>query len=1078
MNPTITQPQSQRQRGQTIIIAMVVLGVLLILGFVFIGIVDRNGKTTFNLGNRSVAYDLAQGGIRYAHQQLLQSELGADWRGTPTSLGTGNGTLDPDAYYLRPAATLADGVTPLTVTPGGTQIDLGGPDGLGPFFRINNANGRSLVRVRYAPSDANIFSNSPVGPLRRPGLARDYIIIEAIGREGQINVNDPTTLSTGYPLQFRNFATDLDFRAALGLMKQAESKYPNTQVLRAFASIGIIESARYITNIFNVSRPADIGFPKELGVQYPINSGTFVASNINSQLGGTMPLYNLGNPPTPAGQIEGNGSFYSNANVVVHGNNVLNLNRYMGDQFDVAGSITGDSADGQYGYQGGQLTIVSRDVDTNPSSATFGSWLAANTTILNEAGGTLDSMNPNFNTVGGLVRDGAGNPDQAGNVRSLGIKTPPSILVTDPDTNENRYVTMTADSGTLGGNGNNGRYGFGSGIYVYNPSDVQGPVDESGRTNIGSQESLTYDWLNPNNGQAHSGWQGYLYVPPGAILKLLDDGFTIQRDSQAPQGERTWRYIDGSDTGNSLNHFRIGLGSDGLRHIVNSFTPASSATPTTTININGTLQRSDYDKGPVFNGVLYFEGNTRVRGVIPTDVQLTVVSDASIYIEGSITKGITANGLQPTEGYAIGQLLTRPSKSMLMLMAKDYVTVNTTQFLGLSPNQQAEPVNDTPNQIGFNPIRVRTGGSLSLDTEFARDPQGPTANPNNPSTWQTFNMGYSEAGIPAVKLPTNLLIAHTMDDGPAPATFFQLDVNMGGPAPSPYFFLAGGTNTAFNYITGITPTSMIPEYGLGSEVDQRYPKFEETTFPVIDPTTMTTSSDGQQMVANGPTGAYALFAEGTNELTIRQTSISGVATNDYIVGRAALAPNDIRIEAAIYAEQGSFFVIPGPWFNPNPNDRRDYYVSSEDVYAGASTTPEKDAIRLENFGATPGFPFYGEPLDIRIVISGAVSENMPPPASVQAEWLKKWGWIPKDLGATGLVIPGSHVPPASTLANPLIIPNLIINYDPVLATGRSNGYVIDNGPGTLIRTDSYGRPLPPMPRLPVSPTLAFFGEVQ
>lgn len=1070
MNRNISQPISKRESGQTIIIAMVVLGLLLILGFVFIGIIDNNNKSSYNLGNRSVANDLALGGIRYAHQQLLQSELGADWRGTPTSLGTSNGTLDPDVYYLRPPATLAGG-TPLTVTPGGSQIDLGGPDGLGSFFRINNTTGRSLVRVRYAPSDANIFSNSPVGPLRKPGLARNYIIIEAIGRPGQISETDPTTLNTGYPIQFQNFATDQDFRAALGLMRQAENKYPNSQVLRAFASIGIIETARYITNIHNVTRPADIGSPKELGAQY---QGTQVESILPYQLGGSIPLYNLGNPPTPAGNIEGMGSFFSNASVVIHGNVKLNLNRYMGDQFDVAGAIKGDQPDGNYNYPGGQLSVVLRDVMPD------GTWAAPSAATLTDSGGmSYDSGNANFNTLQGTIRDGSTAPDQQGNPRSVGYKTPPSMQLTDPDTGENRYVAMTANTGVQSGNYNSGAFGFGGGVYVGNPSDIQVPADEQGRTNVGTQESLFYDWLNPNNGQANSGWQGFLYVPPASLLKLSDDGFTIQRNSHGPQSESTWRYIDGSDTANSYNRFRIGLGTDGRRHIVNSFTPLNPSTPSATININGNLGAADYDKGPVFNGVLCFAGNVRVRGTIPTDVQLTVVSNATIYIDGSITKGIRANGLQPTEGYALGETITRPTKSAIMLMARDNVAVNTTQFLGASPSTQVEAVNDTQNLNGFDPIRVRANGSLLLDSEFVRDPNGPGATASNPRTWQPFALNYSQFGTPAVKIPTNLLLTHTMDDGAAPSTFIQMDLNQGGPTASPYFFLRAN-NTASSYIAGVSNT--LPVYGLGGEVYQRYPKFEMNDFAIVDPATSTLSADGQRILSTNYTGAYTLFADGTNEIAIRPTSVSGVGINDYIVGRAALTPHDVKIEAAIYAEEGSFFVIPGPWFNPDLNDRREDYMNATGDYSGASTSAEKDAIRLEKHGAYPGTPFSGEPLDIRVSIVGAVSENMPPPASIQAEWVKKWGWIPRDLAATGLLIPSSHVPagmtidPSNSNAS-LVVPNLVITYDPILATGRSNGFVIDNSQASLIRTDDYGRPLAPMPRLPVSPTLAYFGEV-
>ena len=1059
MKPIHSQSMRNRERGQTIIIAMVVLGVLLILGIVFLGIIDRSAKSTHNLGNRSAANDLSEAGIRYAHSQLLSSQLGADWRGVPTVLSVPgvNATPDPDVYYLRPMATLSDGVTPLPIVPGGSQIDLGGPDGLGPFFRVNYLNGRSLIRVRYAPSDANIFSNSPVGPLRRPGLARNYIIIEAVGREGLVNAKDPTTQNAGNAIQYRNFNQEVDFRAALGMMKQGELKYPFSQVNRAFVSIGIIETAKFITNKYNVSRAADIGIPAELGAMYPDGTGIQqpVAQNLPSVFGSTQALYNLGPVPASAGQIEGGGSVYSNASVVLHGNIKMNLNKFLGDQFDVAGVVKADA--------GAQLEIVLRDIVPNGTT-----WAPAASTMLGNT--QLDSQSPSFTTVLGTFRDGNANPDLSGNPRGVGSKGVPSMEVTDAETGENRYVLMTADSGFESGNGNSGLFAHGSGVFVSNPSDLQGATDEVGRAASGSEDSLVYDWLNQNNGQKHSGWKGYLYVPVGAVYVGSNDGFYIQRNSKAPAEEAHWRYINGADTNSSFIRYRVGLGTDGYRHIVNSFTPANLSTPATPINVNGALSATDYDKGPVFNGVIYFQGNARVRGIIPTDVQITLVSNATIYIEGNITKGVTANGLQPGEGYSVGQLIHRPSKSMMMLMAKDYVTVNTTQFVAPSPNQEVEPVNDTPNSNGYNPIRVRTGGSLVMDFDFVRDPNGPAATANNPSTTRPYEFDYVEAGSPANKIPSNLIVAHTMDDGPAPATFFQWDVNTGGPDPSPYFFLAAN-NTASSYIPGLTPTQTIPEYGLGTELDQRYPKFEQRSFTLIDPTTSTMSADGQRIIANGPTGKYSVFAEGVNELMTRQVSIGGAATNDYILGRMALAPHDIRIEAAIYAEEGSFFVIPGPWFNPNPNDRRDTYLAS------AATKPERDAIRFENFGAWDTMPFYGEPLDMRIVISGAVSENMPPPASIQAEWLKKWGWIPDDFAATGHLLPKQHVPAGYTASSGGVVPNLTITYDPALATARSNGFVNDNSANTLIRVDSYGRPLPPLPRLPVSPVLAYFGEV-
>ncbi|MCA1947310.1 MAG: hypothetical protein LDL55_04240, partial [Armatimonadetes bacterium] len=162
--------------------------------------------------------------------------------------------------------------------------------------------------------------------------------------------------------------------------------------------------------------------------------------------------------------------------------------------------------------------------------------------------------------------------------------------------------------------------------------------------------------------------------------------------------------------------------------------------------------------------------------------------------------------------------------------------------------------------------------------------------------------------------------------------------------------------------------------------------------------------------------------------------------------------------------------IPGPWFNPNPNDTRERYQ------ALGATKSERDQARLEAFGAMPGTPFYGEPLDVRVVLVGSVSQNMPVPISQQAEWLRKWGWIPREIGATGRKIPWVHVPEGFDLSDPdtFAVPNLILAYDPALATGRAGGFD-PNSP--YVRYDEFGRPLPPMPRLPVSPTLAYFGEV-
>ena len=90
----------------------------------------------------------------------------------------------------------------------------------------------------------------------------------------------------------------------------------------------------------------------------------------------------------------------------------------------------------------------------------------------------------------------------------------------------------------------------------------------------------------------------------------------------------------------------------------------------------------------------------------------------------------------------------------------------------------------------------------------------------------------------------------------------------------------------------------------------------------------------------------------------------------YLLGPIAIAPPrtedplPVRIEAMIYAQNGSWFVIPGPWFNEDPDE-----VETE----------------LQDY------PAYHEPLNIRISVYGAITENMPADLSAATEWTSKWG---------------------------------------------------------------------------------------
>lgn len=1053
--PTVISPRRSREAGQTLIISLLVLGILLVLGLAFTGIVGGNLNRSVDQRQRTVAGDLSEAGVRFAHSQLLNSELGADWRPEPTPPATDGGglTKDPDALYLRLGSNF-----PLR-SDSDPVIDRGGPDGLGPYSRVSFNRGRALVRVRYAPSDFAAFG-APSGALREPGRARNYLILEAIGRSGVVNDRDPSTL-LGQAVKVANFTDAAEFRRELQRLRLADERRSDSRRLIGFASIGIIESGRFITNKFRVSRPAEIGSLTEpssaqrgpdrdnLGVRYENR-----VVSIRQLWGGTY---------LPGQSDLGTGSLYSNADLLIHGRHDVFLNPRIGDAWLVAGQIRGAN-------DAAELRIT-RTSDNQ--TATLG----------NNTAQSFQSGRNSFTTFGGIVRDGEQNTDADGFARAVGYKEPPSILRADPATGLNRYLQMTRNSGAGQGRFNTGRLGYGRGVYV--DSAERGNIaTEDERSTNEIARSLVNDWLNPNNAESQ-GWQGFFYVPLAPFVELVPDGFIVTRDSRSRR--RDWRLPDGTSTGSSRCRFRVRT-INGVPYILNSFVARDGQRmPIGLIDRPAqSLSNDDFVRyGRPFNGVVYFEGDVRVRGIIPTNHQISFVSMGTIYVEGSITKGVVDEA---------GQVLTEPSSSMLMLMARDYIAVNTTGFFAPAPGEDPNTKFSDAQQGVNNGLEVggdeaRVGGKeLNLRTQFLLNPLNASGQPElNPQNWRPYATQYETPGGSPQPVSPQVLMGHWADDGgPSYVQLLTAADTYGDTAPPPSYYSAMLFPRVYNFGTagsfGVNAASFafggtgnIPIFGKG------------TNLPVIDgfnlvsPATMTFGNRRLEGTGSNPEGQIRLAMQDETELGIRLANAGAIPSKNYVLTRFAIAPHDVRIEAGLYAEEGSFFVIPGPSFNYNIADTRQRFLQQIEnfVRQGLSRQQAEDQARLDrytNLGMAPQVPFYGEPLSVRISIVGAVSENMPPSISQQAEWQRQWGWMPRLIGATGVFLPSLFVPTGYDIQNnDLTVPNLIVSFDPALATGS-----VTNATGTTnrpIRVNASGAVLPPMPRLPVSPTLAYFGEV-
>ncbi|MBC7806588.1 MAG: hypothetical protein H7145_10595, partial [Akkermansiaceae bacterium] len=257
----------RKSGGQSLIVAIIVLFILLFLGGVFIALIANNLRNTRRGVQVSAANKFAEAGIKYLDQQLMTSPEGADWRPVPDSLptrdpvdyqgpaddptvddnnnGIVNGTVGPnDPDYRR-----LKFYDPATGEGGYTRINFGGPTA-----SQSNLGGRALVRVSYAPyrtqvdpatgttvfwEDRNgngIFDRTEQVNPADADRTRRYIKLESVGRVGIVDSLDPTT--------FQNTEGE-------GLRRE----------LVAYKALGLTESLRFITDKDKRRTPAALGAP-------------------------------------------------------------------------------------------------------------------------------------------------------------------------------------------------------------------------------------------------------------------------------------------------------------------------------------------------------------------------------------------------------------------------------------------------------------------------------------------------------------------------------------------------------------------------------------------------------------------------------------------------------------------------------------------------------------------------------------------------------------------------------------------------------------------------------------------------
>ena len=1032
------------RRGQSIIVALLVLLLLGLAGALFVTIVARNLLNARHANRVVTADGYARAGITFADAQLTNSLDGADWR-PPLQ----NTLLNPPTE-TREAARYAAAVTANSLT----APNLSDPDAKyleAGFARYNTGAGRFLLRLTYTPvllkDTQGQFYDPVVGVNATSGLASapvsvppgKYIKIESIGREGVIDQQDPTTYSNN----------------------RSSDRLQAYQV--AYQPIGITDYARFETNPDNRSATADMGvtsryyaqdtdggiatpgsydFVSSAGAlvldannnpvfsQYPILT-TYGAPDAYYYVGGLLvPNPNAGSatvigPATAA--LPGGGSFHANMPVRFFGKNVVYLNDagtnapLYQDGMETAGDLLLN------GYQTGvkpdnsNATPTSKQIAAlilNPQDLaalkTSGTYIIPS----NDTGG-----NGGFDTHSGLIRDGSPQNDIAGLPRSIGRLEPPRMDSVDAASQLPRYKAIAMNSPPRGnlkttdgqpftpptGDFTPSRYGYGRNIYIDNTQDTQA---ES--TSIGGGSTLVDEWLNrtaPSSSTAKGNWNGNFYDPPGVSI-ILGQAIVPADTASNKLAIYGMRLVRGAGTSNWVGPDGKGNGGPVLD-----------------------VRYSDLDTDPTGNAsdndiVIYAEGNVRIHGILSPNEGTGNANNAK-YVPRHIT--IVTNGT----AYIEGNLLKGTPDSSISVLAHDYVCVNTTQFLA------GPSVADSTN--GFQYAKgVPLADSLGV---FALDLT------DGVTLLQEFNFGLTNLDTPFSRYG-------------APSGKPNLALYM---SAAPDVTSATGGATANIDILNSSGLSM-----LGTPLAQPFTGLTHLTVDLSGSNPLLTGAIGTDLfhlvVQKSPGSDGDPFAQQNVELE-----------------RIAVLPMDIRIEAVLYAQTRSFFVIPGEWFNTRADDTLDKFALGvarpDQLYA---SSPALTAAQAQEQNDRARFPLHDQPIDMKITIDGTVSEAQPVDVAAQTAWMLKWGWIPQYHGsatASGstplspvLEAAGHVLTDKNNKAAGKPAVGLQIIYNP------QAGYPFHPGAGTTadpryyLRSDAYGRPLPFTPKLPVSTALLFAGE--
>lgn len=827
------------RRGQALLVAVLLMMAILLVGILFVALVTYNQAQSTRHEDLLAAQALAEAGIRYATEQLENSPCGADWRPPEPPAEYSDGAFDSDFWG-------SDGV-PDTDDDYYASTDV--QRGWSPLIDQNTG---EYVRRGFTRLP------DPRRPAGNPTMGRGYFLLRV-----SYEPWEPGDPGTPDPINWN-------------LKIESIGRVDGTQVFRrlvAYKPVPLLNYARWVHNATNTGRPAQLGIPPYIDMN---NDGAIAPATA------TAPSVEWLST-TIRGPVRVNGPLQVAGAPALDPNGAI---MEASTKFELLDRVSPD------GYPRRDLIEVAEGITLMDDIANAAEVTVDDGTDLT-TGYVLPSTDPNFDPMGGYLRDGRAGTAVGGS-RFVARLSPPQLTLGDGTTGLDRYRALTRDSGGTvefpSGSGefvNSGQWGFGAGIYIDNWDDVQF------NHNI---EQLLTDWQRPNSRSgitmADSGWNALLttYSPPGVEISFLPTetvpgtawGELYSDTAPAPPGKTWWPNHTAGQPGIMITRYdktwRKADGSDsGERTIVFDY-------PTPWL---------DGAAGPARYPVILAEGNVRVTGQLPpalTDgtglarrkYDMLVVSGGTIYIEGQLLR--PNNYLDPP--------VDEEFNSTVALLARDCVCLNATQIVPQLTSGTAPAAPDDP----LNP------SDLNKHWELAPGSDGAAS-----SNW--FWGGTADGAHVAL-----VVRQAAADPGPSGVSLTPWVSGTGytnyvfGTPPAPMV----GTTFALVPPGTVFPDGAVPPQPYGVEaVAPQWAPYRDAAAGL--PWDLATHVDPTPGLSNALVLRHAdpHLGAGSTSYWLKKWKIAEYNDDNLPVGAI-----NAQVNAVVFAERGCWYVLSGDYFDP------------------------------------------------------------------------------------------------------------------------------------------------------------------